>query len=217
MKSLLLIFLLAACGSNPVDIAPDAYVYDCPEEDTHSWNGFHWATDNMTVEIVDRTGHEDYLVKEVVDDWNSFGIPQTLIYTREASGDFPTVIVKTQPGDGWLGLARVFLVDGTREIKGGQVFITPSMRDQYTPDAVRHVMCQEVGHTLGLHHIKFETCMDDCTWTWVQEAHDWIDCINDVERSIPHELDVCQLERLTEVDSLSSFIGEVPDKIFRIP
>ena len=113
MKSLLLIFLLAACGSNPVDIAPDAYVYDCPEEDTHSWNGFHWATDNLTIEVVDKTGHEDYLVKDVVDDWDGLGIPHSLIYTREASGDLPTIIVRAQPGDGWLGLARVELVNGT--------------------------------------------------------------------------------------------------------
>ncbi|MHA1951730.1 MAG: hypothetical protein ACW99G_14765 [Candidatus Thorarchaeota archaeon] len=223
MKFILaLIILLASCVPHELGDHPDATVeiaYDCPEENTHWWNGFHWRSDNLTIEVVDLTGNSEFLVEEVVGEWSSFDIPMTLIYSRASRNtDFPTITVHAENGNGWLGLAIVY-PDEDRHIQGGAVKIHPLMLsdDRYTRAGLKHVMCQELGHTLGLGHIKFETCMDDCSWIWREEEPEmtWIDCINDQARETAHEHDVCQLDRmLHEESSVSSQSGPQVISVF---
>src|SRR3990172_4209485 len=71
----------------------------------------------------------------------------------------------TYGSNGWLGLATIWLTSGTKHIYQG----TAKVNDTYfntstynSPVAKRHVLCQEIGHTFGLGHIKNQaSCMND--------------------------------------------------------
>ena len=67
--------------------------------------------------------------------------------------------------NGWLGIAQIWVSGG--HITQGVVKVNDSYFNTSTynkPNAKRHVLCQEVGHTLGLDHQRSTTsqsCMDD--------------------------------------------------------
>ena len=63
---------------------------------------------------------------------------------------------------GWLGIAAVW-VKG-KHITRAAVLMNDTYFDQRAYDsdiARRHVLCQEIGHTLGLDHYRGRSCMDD--------------------------------------------------------
>lgn len=187
--------------------------YECPLEDTNSWSHWHWTSSTTAINIIDNTDGSTYNVEQVVESWNDLNIPFTLVYSHWSDNiDYngaPRVDVYEQFGNGWLGLARVLTFDGTH-IHKAEVFINPLMilDEKYNDDAIKHVMCQEIGHTLGLDHIIFETCMDDCQWASTSEH--WIECIKDQRRTLPHKQDACQLNALIHDDSdeVTPFLSE---------
>lgn len=143
----------------------------------HSWGGYHWArTSNpFTLKVGDNVSSNwDSYLATTSFDWSLSSMFDTTIVPGKAKANCrPTsgrveVCNKTYGNNGWLGVAQIW-VSGTHITQG-----TVKMNDTYfntstynTPAWRNMVMCQEIGHTLGLHHqdeifnnINLGTCMD---------------------------------------------------------
>jgi len=143
---------------------------------THSWGGYHWArTSNpFTLELGNNVSPtwSPYLTNtsgawsqsSVLD--TSVGAGGTSARTCGATTGRVEVCSDSYGNNGWLGLAQIWL-SGSHITKG-----VVKVNDTYfslaaynTPEERNHVMCQEVGHTLGLGHTSEDgstqhTCMD---------------------------------------------------------
>lgn len=145
----------------------------------HSWGGYHWArtANPFTLKVQDNvTSAWDSYLDTTISDWSQ---SQVLNLTEEpGSGNTrkcpaPTgkvmVCNNTYGNNGWLGIASINITGGEHITKGyvkvnDTYFNTPTYN---TPAWRNLVMCQEVGHTLGLDHQdenfdnpNLGTCMD---------------------------------------------------------
>jgi hypothetical protein len=129
----------------------------------HSWNGYHWEKTGDTVSptVVDKTSSNlwdspNADVGEAVAEWADFNdfIQPTL--TTAKKGDI-TVTEAFSPF--WLGLARIF-IDDNGHITKGEVKLNTRLLNSYPAAAADHVLCQEIGHVLGLGHNRDETGID---------------------------------------------------------
>ena len=144
----------------------------------HSWGGYHWArTSNpFTLKLGDNlaSSWKSYL-STTSSDWSQSTVLDTTIVAGSTTGRRcrPTsgrveVCNSTYGNNGWLGLAQIWLQSGTTHITQGAVKVNDTYfnQSQYNnPAEKNHVMCQEVGHTLGLDHqdtsgTSLNTCMD---------------------------------------------------------
>ena len=145
---------------------------------THSWNGYHWArtANPFTLKLGDNVSSTwDSYLAATSNDWSvSSTVLKTTIVAGQAKGNCrPTagrveVCNKTYGANGWLGVAQVWvsgshIAQGTVKVND-TYFTTPTYN---TPGWKNLVMCQEVGHTLGLDHqdtnfdnANLGTCMD---------------------------------------------------------
>ena len=142
---------------------------------THSWGNYHWArTSNpFTLKLGDNVSGawDDYLIT-TSNAWSVASVLDTTIVAGQGGRN-----CKAQTGrvevcnraygyNGWLGLAQIW-ISGSHITKG-VVKVNDSYfsLSQYNKaDEKNHVMCQEVGHTLGLDHTSEDgtidgTCMD---------------------------------------------------------
>ncbi len=126
---------------------------------THSWNGYHWSSDNLTPTVTGETSLAD--VSDVVDDWVNLGTIKPT-YTGPGSGDIKVVAKRGNPN--WIGLAQI-KIDSDGHIVEGKVTLNSAYANYNngngTANIWKHVLCQEVGHILGLQHSSQETCMND--------------------------------------------------------
>lgn len=150
---------------------------------THSWGGYHWArTSNpFTLKLGNNltspwgsylgTTSSDWSVSTVL---NTSIVPGTALRSPSPRKDcYPTtgrveVCNRTYGNTGWLGVAQIW-VSGLH-LTQGSVKVNDSYFNTatYNTSAWRNlVMCQEVGHTLGLNHqdtnfnnVNLGTCMD---------------------------------------------------------
>jgi hypothetical protein len=145
----------------------------------HSWGGYHWArqANPFTLKLGDNLGSVwDPILATTSSDWSRSTVLDTTIV---AGGTKPRSCRATQGrvevcdasygNNGWLGVASISISGGSH-ITAGSVkvndyyFSLPT----YNTTAWRNlVMCQEVGHTLGLDHqdenfnnANLGTCMD---------------------------------------------------------
>lgn len=146
---------------------------------THSWGGYHWArTGNpLALKLGDNVSSAwDSHLAITASDWSASGVLDASIV---AGGAGKPRVCKATSGrvevcsdrygnTGWLGVAQIWL-SGVHITQG-----TVKMNDTYfntskynTPAWRNLVMCQEVGHTLGLDHQdenftnpNLGTCMD---------------------------------------------------------
>lgn len=149
-----------------------------PVSANHSWGGYHWArTSNpFTLKLGDNvsSGWDSYLVT-ISSDWSVSTVLGTTIVggganpknCRPTSGRVE-VCSSTYGKTGWLGVAQIWasgshIAQGT--VKVNDTYFNTSAYN--TPAWRNLVMCQEVGHTLGLDHqdVNFDnpnlgTCMD---------------------------------------------------------
>ena len=145
---------------------------------SHSWGGYHWArTSNpFTLKLGDNvsTNWDAYLAT-TSSDWSASTVLDTTIVggganpknCRPTSGRVE-VCSSTYGKTGWLGVAQIWLSGG--HIAQGTVKVNDTYfnTSTYNTPAWRNlVMCQEVGHTLGLDHQdenldnpNLGTCMD---------------------------------------------------------
>ncbi|HEY4523559.1 MAG TPA: hypothetical protein VJK04_01650 [Candidatus Paceibacterota bacterium] len=151
----------------------------------HSWGGYHWArTSNpFTLKLGDNVSvvWDNHLASSSMD-WSISSVLDTAIVSGNTSATkgkktpkncVPTsgrveVCDSNYGSNGWLGVAQIW-VSGLHITKG-----TVKLNDTYfntatynTPAWRKLVMCQEVGHTLGLDHqdedfnnANLGTCMD---------------------------------------------------------
>jgi hypothetical protein len=149
-----------------------------PAQANHSWNGYHWArTSNpFTLKLGDNVSSTwDSYLGTTSADWTKSTVLNTKVVPsqknratcRPTSGRVE-VCNYTYGANGWLGLAQVW-ISGKHIVQG-----TTKVNDTYfnrarynTPSWRNLVMCQEVGHTLGLDHQdeindnpNLGTCMD---------------------------------------------------------
>lgn len=148
---------------------------------THSWNNYHWArtTSSFNLGVIDSTTPSwDSQTNAAVSQWSASSkmnlsvtsSDDTSTTRRNCSAVLRKVRVCNYAygNNGWLGLASINL-DSKGHISQG----TAKMNDSYASSFADvnekyHVMCQEVGHTLGLGHTSENgstqnTCMDYST------------------------------------------------------
>ncbi len=146
---------------------------------SHAWGGYHWArTSNpFTLKLGDNVSSTwDGILATTSADWSLSSVLDTTIVAgstnpkncRPVSGRAEVCNAKYGK-NGWLGIAQIWL-NSSGHITAGVTkmndtyFSTPS----YNTTAWRNlVMCQEVGHVLGLDHQdenfnnpNLGTCMD---------------------------------------------------------
>lgn len=155
-------------------------------EASHSWNGYHWArtANSFTVKLGDNVNTAAWGASLALasSDWTLSGVLDTTIVaggTNAAKGRntpkncIPTngrveVCNASYGSTGWLGVAQVWLNGG--HIAQGTVKVNDTYFNTSTynkPAWRQFVMCQEIGHTLGLDHqdenfnnANLGTCMD---------------------------------------------------------
>lgn len=144
----------------------------------HSWGSYHWArTSNpFTLKLGDNVSSAwDSYLDTTVADWSVSGVLDTTKVTggtdprkcRATSGRVEVCSAK-YGFNGWLGLAQIW-ISGSHITKG-----VTKLNDSYFNTATYNkpgwrnlVMCQEVGHNLGLDHqdvasnnTNLGSCMD---------------------------------------------------------
>lgn len=146
-----------------------------PAQASHSWENLHWGrtANPFSLAIVDSvTGTWDGLLRTVSAEWGSSTVLNTGVQSG-SSGLIPRLLC--QPISGkvrvcnanygptlWFGIAEVWL-NGSGHITQA----TTKVNDFYFNGtygnnvARRHVLCQEVGHDLGLDHVNTASCMND--------------------------------------------------------
>ena len=144
----------------------------------HSWGNYHWARpgDSFTLQLGDNlaASWKPFLATTSID-WTSSDklntsiIPGALLRKCGAKLGRVEVCNATYGSNGWLGIAQVW-TNRSRHITQGTVKLNDTYFNlsTYNTDAWKNlVMCQEVGHTLGLGHQDEDqnnpnlgTCMD---------------------------------------------------------
>jgi hypothetical protein len=161
---------------------------------SHSWGGYHWArtANPFTLKLGNNvsSGWISYLAT-TSSDWSQSSVLDTTVVAG-ATNPKPCKAARGQvqvcsagyANTGWLGVAQIW-VSGTHITQG-----SVKVNDTYfntatynTPAWHNLVMCQEVGHTLGLDHqdenfgnLNLGTCMDytsDPTTNQHPNQHDY--------------------------------------------
>lgn len=145
---------------------------------THSWNGYHWArtANPFTLMLGDNlTSNWDAYLATTSSSWSQSTVLDTTVVAGQTSprrcrppSGRVEVCNLTYGNNGWLGVASISISGG--HITQGSVKVNDTYFNTatYNTSAWRNlVMCQEVGHTLGLDHqdTTFDnpnlgTCMD---------------------------------------------------------
>ncbi len=159
---------------------------------THAWGSYHWARQSnpFTLKVGDNVSSAwDSYLNTANSQWSQ----STVLNLTKVTGGTTGKVCKATLGrvevcnsaygqNGWLGLASISITGGTHITQG-----TVKLNDTYfampqynTPDERAHVMCQEIGHTLGLAHTSEDgstqnTCMDysQSPTSTAPNAHDY--------------------------------------------
>jgi hypothetical protein len=143
----------------------------------HSWGGYHWArtANPFTLKVGDNVNPAwDAYLNTTVGDWTQSTVLNLSKVTGQAKGRCRgttgrvEVCNGTYGNNGWLGVATIYI--SGKHITQGTVKVNDTYFNTSTynaPEWRNLVMCQEVGHTLGLDHqdVNFNnanlgTCMD---------------------------------------------------------
>ncbi|MGW8285740.1 MAG: hypothetical protein ACWGPR_08480 [Candidatus Deferrimicrobiaceae bacterium] len=182
---LLLAAVLAAwtAGCGLIDRLPPTTV--CSAQ--HVWNGYHLPTGSRAPTVINESSYALDLAA-----WN--GLDQPITLHDGTGGDFPIYVRDGGDADSpWLGIARVSPgPDG--HIGYAEVEMNRTLLERY-PDAVAaHVLCQELGHVLGLDHQRGanDSCMEDC----VGRGGGWFACMSSDAGRTPNAHDAEQLRAI---------------------
>ena len=162
---------------------------------THSWGGYHWArtANPFTLKLGDNVSGAawDLSLATASADWSLSGVLDTAIVTGSTNqknckpvAGRVEVCNSKYGNNGWLGIAGIYASGG--HITQGYVKLNDTYFNtaSYNTPAWRNlVMCQEIGHTLGLDHqdekfdnLNLGTCMDytsDPSSNQHPNAHDY--------------------------------------------
>jgi hypothetical protein len=144
----------------------------------HDWNGYHWArtANPFTLNAGDNvSGLWDGMLNTALSDWSQSTV---LNMTKVAGGTRakpckPTagrieVCSASYGNNGWLGLAQIWITGKhitQGVVKNNDYYFGSSSYTYNNTAEMQHVICQEIGHTLGLDHQSEDgssqnTCMD---------------------------------------------------------
>jgi hypothetical protein len=150
-----------------------------PASANHSWNGYHWArtANPFTINLGDNvSGLWDGMLVTASNDWTQATVLDTQVVPggtrpkscRPTSGRVEVCSAR-YGNTGWLGLAQIWITDGTHItqglVKNNDYYFGNSTYQYNNTAEMQHVICQEIGHTFGLDHqdesgISLNTCMD---------------------------------------------------------
>ena len=144
----------------------------------NSWGGYHWArtANPFTLQLGDNVSSSwDSYLATTASDWSTSTVLDTVVAAGatkasncKATNGRVEVCSSKYGNTGWLGVAQIW-ISGSHITKGSvKVNDTYFNTRTYNTPAWRNlVMCQEVGHTLGLDHQdenfdnpNLGTCMD---------------------------------------------------------
>lgn len=149
-----------------------------PAGANNSWGGYHWArtANPFTLRVGDNVASNwDQYLNQTASDWTRSTVLDLTVVPGgskskncQATAGRVEVCSGSYGNNGWLGIAQIWLARGTKHITQGTVRVNDFYFNlaQYNFTTEReHVMCQEVGHTLGLDHQSTDgssqnTCMD---------------------------------------------------------
>ena len=144
----------------------------------HAWGTYHWGrtANPFTLQLGDNVSSTwDAYLRTTASDWSASSVLDTVVKsgktkpnTCRATNGRVEVCSAKYGFNGWLGVAQIW-ISGSHIVKG-----TTKVNDTYFNTATYNtaawrnmVMCQEVGHTLGLNHqdenfsnTNLDTCMD---------------------------------------------------------
>lgn len=156
-------------------LVPLVLVPIAPAGAEHSWGGYHWprSQNPFALDLVDSmTASWDVYLGPVSVDWTASSVLDTPVVAGDASNntrkkcpspDGKVRVCNAAYGfNGWLGIAEIWISGGhivKARARVNDSYFSLSTYDD--PNAKRHVLCQEVGHVLGLDHQTAESCMDD--------------------------------------------------------
>ncbi len=129
---------------------------------THGWNDYHWSSSNLTPTV---SGDTSPLasVSDAVGDWAGLNTP---IKPKTGSGKGDITVVAKRGNPNWIGMAQI-KIDPDGHILEGKVTLNSfyakyeNLNPPYSNAQVwQHVLCQEIGHVLGLAHNDEDTCMN---------------------------------------------------------
>lgn len=145
-------------------MAAAALIAMTPADASHSWNGYHWAGNGTTLNLVINTAIApkwETSVGDAFNDWNSGELSLTRksvsVDARRCNPIPGQVLVcnYSYGKRGWLGIASIWLESGSKHITQATTKLNDSYHDQapYNSPAYRAlVACQEIGHDFGLAH-----------------------------------------------------------------
>jgi hypothetical protein len=127
---------------------------------THSWSVYHFPSDNLSPTVTGETSLT--VVSDVVGDWA--GLDTNIQPGHAASGNGDIKVVAKRGNPNWIGLAQI-KIDSAGHILEGKVTLNSAYANYNNGNGIaniwKHVLCQEVGHILGLQHSPEDTCMND--------------------------------------------------------
>lgn len=161
---------------------------------SHSWNGYHWArtANPFTLKLGDNVSSQwDAHLGVSSTDWSVSPVLNTTIVAGKANprvckavSGRVEVCNASYGNNGWLGIAQISVLNShilTGVVKLNDTYFNTASYN--TPEWRNAVMCQEIGHTLGLAHVDedfgntpSETCMDysaDPTLNQHPNQHDY--------------------------------------------
>ena len=180
VSALLLVVALVSCTL--VAGPPPATPPTCTSGQ-HSWNGYHLGHTDLEPVVANNSGYLPDLGA-----WNALG---TVIQLRPAGTGFAITIEEGGDADSpWLGLASIQLGGGGHIVRA-TVTMNRTLLDRYPKAVADHVLCQELGHLLGLDHQRQadDSCMDDCQG----RGSGWLACLSSEEGKTPNAHDAEQL------------------------
>lgn len=164
----------------------------------HNWNGYHWArtANPFPLPVINSTTQEwSASLAGTLSAWESNNSP--IRFAAAYADDSRKARKRCQHVEGmmrvcnadygyngWLGLASIYL-DSNGHITKGTAKMNDSYSSYWDEAEMNHVMCQEIGHVLGLGHTSENgdvdgTCMDystDPSSQW-PNAHDYDELIS---------------------------------------